>query len=80
MIAAIGLLVISWLFPPWTAAIDSTPARYQVGAGFHSVFRSPEVWSDNRTFRIDWRKLCLIDLGIVLAAAGTVISVRWEFE
>lgn len=76
----LGLLILSWLFPPWTAWNGSALASDQSGAGFRSAFRTPEVWSDNRTFSIDWKMLTFIDLGILVVAASAVWSIKRETE
>ena len=74
--AGIGLLVISWLIPPWTAMSESPQvAVHQMAAGFRCVFLPQEVWSDNRTFHIDVPLVLIIDLGIAAITAGAMVSL-----
>lgn len=75
-----SLLLLAWLFPPWTAVRGSVQLEDQRGAGFRYVFKQPRVWSDRRTFVIDWPTLLIINSGILLATAAGLVAVRSEVE
>ena len=77
MWVGIGLLVLSWIFPPWRAAqlYDGRPVKVE-DIGFHSIFSRLPTYGDNKSFRVDYGRLALIDMCLVAVAAGATLSLR----
>ena len=74
----IGLLALSWLYPPRTAVIGSRPfLRHEVADSWW-VFGPDQVWTDDRTFQIDIQGLLGIDFAIAAVAGSAIISLRFE--
>jgi hypothetical protein len=78
MWVGIGFLVLSWLFPPWN---QTRPNFYRneynppSWVGFISIF-ADDPYRQVRSLQLDWRRLMLVDLSIVVITAGAVYSLR----
>lgn len=70
----IGLLVVSWMFPPWHRIINARTSHAEYALeGFLPIWM-PRNWCPQCS--IDTSRLVLIDASIALVTAGLVVSFR----
>ncbi len=73
ILAGLGFLVISWLFPPWEEQYGSRGFSYN---GFRFIFMPA---GDYDSWRVCVVRLALIDLCIIAITAGVVLALKqWK--
>ena len=77
ILAGLGALVISWIYPPWIVeAYDEGRFVGSRALGFHCIFETIPTRGGNGHVRADAGRLLLIDLCIVAVTAGVVMVLR----
>ena len=75
ILAGLGLLMLSWLFPPWQMEVSA--ANHWEDVGFHCfLVKLPYLGMSHPGHRIDFGRLILMDLSIVAMTAGAVLVLR----
>lgn len=77
ILAGLGLLVLSWLFPPWIYTIKAKggQAFIEERIGFAFLFKSQDSAAQT-TYAVDIPSLVLIDLCIVAISAGAFLTLK----
>ncbi len=76
LVAAVALLIITWLFPPMSESPRFYPKNREAPKefdGFHFIL-SNDPYSRGRVLKTDWEKLLLLNL-VILGAGGTAYFV-----
>ncbi len=79
MWVGIGLLVLSWLFPPWKYVEVSNYSKNSASRfeGCIFVFYSMnKPWDQYRSYSVDFQRLLLADLVIVALTAGAIATLK----